>query len=617
MTDLPWEETGDSALERLAAEPARPLAPLLQYAEAMTPLVVVLAFVPALYAVSHGTLTEDAAQQGLLSLRCLNARSVNEFVDPSAADGGRSAVHQPLLINWLTALSMWAFGPQTAAGLVGGAYLCTAGLVIAAYLAARRFGGAGLGLLTALLTAFSPSVMRLAQEPTPEAASALFAVLTIAGMVAHWQKSPAPASTQLLLGGLALALCLLAGGPVAAVVVLMLLAYAALWKLDVWRGSEGNGQPDRHPVSRRRAIRGVLILAVTGFAFGGWRALLMGSRYGAEFWDGWSGWRQSTVASGPWERNTASFLTQVLERVHPLGALAIAGVVLVAGEVVRRSESPGRRHRGLLLVWIATAGFLWWAAAAFGGQRGAVEPWQTLLDVPVLITAAIGLLGILERRIPFPWAVLIGLATLVEIVVVHEARQSGLSVTSGLKALPPGAQRMIWVSAVLLASAALLVAVWGALSESRQRRVLSLMVIGLLLAHCVWGTLEMRREAPGDRDLASIRGVLARYEHVAQWALVHRAAKDETDAAPPAQLVFTIQSLWPAARLLPQDSWESLAEQFAIPAAGGDGRLMVITCFPRNRAKPPAPPGLARQTGPGIGYDDHDVAAFSRASLTF
>jgi hypothetical protein len=181
------------------------------------------------------------------------------------------------------------FGVGHPAGLVASAYLCTAGLIIAAYMLARRFGGERLGLVTALLLAFNPHVLRLAQEPVPQSAATMFAVLALAGAVAHWQKSGALASYQLLLGGIALGLCLLAGGPVALAVVLILLGYAAWWKVDGFRRSRSAEFVDRSQLSRRTAVRSVLVLAATGFAVGGWRTLLMGSRYGMAFWKSWLG----------------------------------------------------------------------------------------------------------------------------------------------------------------------------------------------------------------------------------------------------------------------------------------------------------------------------------------
>ena len=46
------------------------------------------------------------------------------------------------------------------------------------------------------------------------------AVLALAGAVAHWQKSSSLASVQLLLGGIALGLCLLAVQPIALMTVI-------------------------------------------------------------------------------------------------------------------------------------------------------------------------------------------------------------------------------------------------------------------------------------------------------------------------------------------------------------------------------------------------------------
>src|SRR5260370_40552647 len=72
----------DGTLGRLAREPARPLFPLLAQAEAMVPLVVVVAFLPALYAVENRTLSEAGAWQGLIGLRLFESPSVSNIVDP-------------------------------------------------------------------------------------------------------------------------------------------------------------------------------------------------------------------------------------------------------------------------------------------------------------------------------------------------------------------------------------------------------------------------------------------------------------------------------------------------------------------------------------------------------
>src|SRR5262245_37874744 len=115
---------GDRELERLAAEPERPLFPLLRQADAMIPLIIVLAFIPALYAVANRTLTEQGAWLGLAGLKCLSAADASELFDPAFADssGDRSLKtlqprsFQPPLMRWLTALGMRLFGIDNVAG---------------------------------------------------------------------------------------------------------------------------------------------------------------------------------------------------------------------------------------------------------------------------------------------------------------------------------------------------------------------------------------------------------------------------------------------------------------------------------------------------------------------
>src|SRR6516162_4106360 len=117
----------DATIRRLASEPERPLFPLFRHAEAMAPLVIVLAFLPTLYAVENRTLSEEGAWQGLVSLRCSKALDLAEAIDPAALEPDQPHRFQPPLMTWLTALAMRAFGVGTEAGLVTAAYLCTAG----------------------------------------------------------------------------------------------------------------------------------------------------------------------------------------------------------------------------------------------------------------------------------------------------------------------------------------------------------------------------------------------------------------------------------------------------------------------------------------------------------
>src|SRR5262249_19702334 len=128
----------DRLLRDLAVEPPQPLFSVLRHAEAMGPLVIVLAFLPALYAAAEGTLSEAGARQALLSLDCVAARSLSAFVDPASAGSPPELAHQPLLMNWLTAFAMHWIGVGRVAAHVVTAYLCTSLLVVATFLLARR-----------------------------------------------------------------------------------------------------------------------------------------------------------------------------------------------------------------------------------------------------------------------------------------------------------------------------------------------------------------------------------------------------------------------------------------------------------------------------------------------
>src|SRR5262249_55850443 len=231
---LPRGTLDDTSIGKLAEEPARPLFPLLGRAEAMVPLVVVLAFLPALYAVDHRTLSDAGAWEGLSGLRCLTAGNLTEFVDPAAGDAEHPYPFQPPLMSWLNALGMKLIGAERAMALVASAYLCTAFLIVAGYVLGRRIGAEQLGLVAVFLLAMNPQILAGAQEPVPQSVACLLALLCLAAVVAHWQKSSGVISYQLLLGGLALGLCLLAGGPLAVAVVLIVVAYVACWKLEAW-----------------------------------------------------------------------------------------------------------------------------------------------------------------------------------------------------------------------------------------------------------------------------------------------------------------------------------------------------------------------------------------------
>jgi 4-amino-4-deoxy-L-arabinose transferase-like glycosyltransferase len=604
----------DRLLRELATEPPKPLFPALRQAEAMAPLVIVLAFLPTLYALAHRTVTEAGARQGLMSLNCLAAKNLAEFIDPAVNGPPSSLVYQPLLMNWFTALALNVFGVGHVAGYLASAYLCTAGLIMSAYVFGRRLGGDRLGLLAALLLAFNPHVLKLAQEPVPQSAAALFAVLALAGAVAHWQKSSSLASIQLLLGGIALGLCLLAGGPVAIAVVLILMTYATWWKIDGWRRIPTEPGFDRSQLGRSMAVRSVLILSLTGFAVGGWRALLMGSRYGADFWQSWLGFRlmpSTGLVPPPTGVGFKQLILQGNYLVLPLSILSLVGAGVILGELLRRTEDPGRRHRGLLIVWIVVATGLWIVRAAGGSAAAPVtEFWTIMLIVPLSMSAAVGLLAVIDRRIPFAGVVAIALVTCLNVAwIVSRGNEPRALYELAVD------RSDLWVlvsSVAVIAAAVATSLLWPSLSiETRRRGILVGIVLGAIAANCIWGGVAVRRSNSGDRELEDLRAGLARVASVTRWTLVVPVQPALVAPQPPAQLIYLLRSLWPSVVMTRVDSWESLAAELsAEPPGGSREQHLIVTWSPYGRVRPTVPAGLLKAAAPPCLYRDHEVAGF-------
>jgi hypothetical protein len=602
----------DRWLEKLTVDPQQPLIPVLRHADAMGAWVIVCAFLPTLYAVANRTLTEAGARQGLVSLQCLSAGNVSEFIDPTTTVSPAALGFQPMFMSWLTALSLRLFGVGNSVGHVASAYLCTAGLIMATYALARRLGGERLGLLSALLLAFNPHVLKLAQEPVSQSAAALFAVLAMTGTVAHWQKSSAQASVRLLFGGIALGLCLLAGGPVAVAVVAILLLHAALWRFGGWQRPPSQSTFEFPARGRRTAVRSVLILAATGFAVGGWRCLLMGSRYGADFWLTWLGGASSGAPFAA-ARGEGGWLTLVEASnalILPLAVLAIVGIAKLFWEQSHPDDDFVRRHRGLLLIWLAVAGILWaWRGSSHLEIGSVGEFWRIVFIVPLTIAAAAGVVAIIDRQISTAVVFAIGAATLVDVICFGAFART----TWGIEGLADYGMLggVILAGAFVVPVLLLPFAGPGGSGEGRRRRALTGIVLGVLAVNSAWGGLAVRRTSAGDRELEDLRGGLARLTGVNRWTFVTPALKGDTPAKPPAQLLYTLRRVWPNATMLQVDSWAAVASQIA----AGDGSTragshLVVIFSPQGQARPAVPAGLLRAAAPPFVYRGHEIATY-------
>jgi 4-amino-4-deoxy-L-arabinose transferase-like glycosyltransferase len=635
----------DRELERLAAEPARPLFPLLNHAEAMIPFVVVLAFLPALYAVANRTLSEPGAWLGLAGMKCLAAADPSELFDPTSFDSGQVSSggpslnpalearqpfrFQPPLMTWLTALSMKAFGIGSVAGLVAAAYFCTAMLLVSSYVLARRMGGERLGLIAVLLLAFNPQILQGAQEPVPQSAAVLFALLALAGLMVHWQKSSALVSYPLLMAGISLGFCLMAGGPVALALIVIVAIYVSWWKFEAWQRDRSAIVWDRSQFSRRTALRSTLVLAATAFAVGGWSVLLPGSRHGGDFWNEWlAGPGLAAVAAeneparswlfaASWELNRLAV---------PVFAVALLGLAAIVRDVWRADEDPARRHRGILLVWIVVALIVWLLlGGAKAGDAPIIKVWETLLTIPLIIAAGVGLIEIAERRIGFVLSFSIALVALADAALFGRL---GLDDVPRENSLGDYLDAESWFVGVFvplaLAAVGMALVAFTRSSEKRRRTVLTATLVTIVFVNCLWGAFAVRRTNISDRELEDMRAGLSRVTHVDRLTFVALTSPGfsslndsslgmTTHFHPPAQLIYALASLWPQASMNFALSWES-----AMPRASPDeapvetGTAVFIAWSRRGRFRGTAPDMILKTAAAPFRFHGLEVIAYVR-----
>jgi 4-amino-4-deoxy-L-arabinose transferase-like glycosyltransferase len=615
ITDAP-EVSSDLELEKLACSPERPLFPVLKSAaEAMFPLAVALAFLPALYSIANRRLTEEGALQGLESLRLLSL-SAGANSDFSAGFLQLQKLRfQPPLMSWLTAMSMKVFGAGSDAGLVASSYLCTVGQLLASYALARRLGGEILAFLTVALLAFHPLILAGAQQPVPEAAATMFGLLALAGMIAHWQKSPSLISYQMLLGGIALGLCLLAGGPLALAIVVILLLHVAAWKLQSrWR-QELPSVWDRGKFSRQTAFRAVFLLAATAFALAGWHVLLLNSSSGSEFWRAWllprAGYPAAAL-TGP--RSVLADWPELTALTFPFLGLTLLGLYAVIRDLTQGREDLARRHQFILIPWIAVALLAChWTDGA--GQPGGSTTllWQAFLAVPLVVAAALGFMEIADRRFGTEPVVAAGLLALAKIGLVtwpaalHSERDPAAAAESIRQAVVQP-----WLGLFLLAGLGVALTRFARHDETRRRWVLSGVLILIVVLNCWWGTRVPRDSGVGDRDLREIRAGLTKLSEVKHLTFVELPRPGPEPApTPPSRLIFGLVRQWPRATFHFVGSWE----QTLTPGdAGnrGEGTTLLITWSPRGGARGLIPHATLKLAAPPFLFEDQEVAVYVR-----
>jgi len=523
----------------LASDRPEELFPALHRAGAFKPLLLVLCILPGLYALRHGALDYLDSLWGLRSVAVLTAADLDEIVDPPAKGPEALLRWQPLLGNWLMAVCLRLFGSTGTLGILAIPFLSTAMLLGMCYALFNRVSGARLAFWMLLLVAFHESLLPLVSDTSPYALAIGLALAAFWAFLGHLARGEESVSVDLLLGGLALGLCMLAGGPLALVVVLILLLHV----LGL-RGERSAAKRGRTPQPHRvwigwPALKSLSILAFTGFAVGGWWVLMMRYSYGAEFWSGWLTGRvhgEISAQQYPPAPATGSHTALVVRESVSLLGMLIGAVLLGVGcairELVTTEDERSRRRFQFLLAWWGCALVMFLASLRVSPADETVTGplWRTFLLIPSAGCAALAFDEIARRRVRVEW---VGAVTLAMMFLAYV--QSKDSTAGGLI---PG----FWGGALWLAAAAVLIAGLHALcrrNETRQRMVLVTLVIAQVVANVVAGVWSVRLSGEDDRVLAAFRAGLSAEEGNPAWVLV-------TDDEPPLRLQFLLRSRWPS-----------------------------------------------------------------------
>jgi hypothetical protein len=576
----------DAKLEQLAARRPKDLFPILERSASLTPLLVVLTFLPGIIALESASIDELDAQWRLKSLEISTAASVIEVVDPSGISQP-DLRWQPPLGSWIAAGAVHLPWPIGAHGLELVDYLSAASLVPASFFLGSRLFGRRIGFITAVLVALHTTFLEQHQNATPHGLAILTAMGAFWGFLGHLRHGEDLVSIDLLVGGISLGLCLLAGGPLAFVVV------AALLVLVVGR-FEPPPDPRRATAVRRGhfwsgwpAFRSLGVLVATAFAAGGWWELMMLYSYGGQFLTGWLwGMRAapSSLADRPLRIVSGAFELRLLHEffamARVLSGLTLLGLWTVARGVFSTASGNRRASFRFLASWFGCAFVLF----AFGLRDPApgslyLNMWRLFLMSACTACSALALDEIGRRRIGLPLFVSVTVGTL--LVGYFFLHQNG-----------PNGAPSLWILVAGLVFAVLAAEVLRRIcerSEVRQWVVLAGLIAAYVVADASIGISTIRADDPNWRALTTFHSSLPPGIDAEACLLI-------SEGEVPYRLQLALKSVWPTAEIALVRDWDE-----ALKVALGEHqtpKTAVVVDWSHGNSRPANPTGAQWEAVP-------------------
>ncbi len=534
------------------AATARPLVRSAPRSAMFFPLVVLVAVLPGLYALTSWDLTAPGPWWGLRGLAILEGRVLDQV--PAAADltiprearAFRQVAFQPPLYAWLEAVGLALSNDRDPLATVLPSYAAGVLVVVLVYWHGRLCRGPGLGLIAAVLTGFSRGLLLPMQQATPSTLglAGVLAVLLCYG--AHRRAAAESSrawgwSSALLwavLGGLALGLSLLSVGFFALLSIPVILLHQAylragsppgereVWRL-VWR---------TNPSLRAGALAVAIGLAIAG----PWHVMMF-VRYGWDFVGGmiapldtWIGPRQSLFLR----------LIELAPAILPLGLFAVLRMIRLA--LIDENDDPEVVGGVLWLLWFATAALV--PVVWTTGPRSILE---LFLIVPLNLLTAQTITHLATRRVSVRQLIWLAPATAVSVAwwssktlsgAVHDLLHAHLSADTALG---------LHLALDLLIAVVLLTRRldrWARRRDDRQRRVLGGFLLAVLLVTVAVGLREVQFRHKETNELLNLRTVILRdhRDHPFQVvAVVTPEVGDLGGFAPAGNLRFILRSALP------------------------------------------------------------------------
>lgn len=539
----------DAQLERLAARRPKELFPILDRSTSLSPLLVVLTFLPGIIALESASIDELDAQWRLKSLAVATAPGIAEIIDPSGISQP-NLKWQPPLGSWLGAAAVHLPGPLGSHGLELYDYLSAAGLVPASFFLITRLFGRRIGFVAAVLVALHTTFLEEYQNATPHALAMLTALVTFWGFLGHLRHGGQLVSIDLLVGGISLGLCVLSGGPLAFLVVAVLLM-VVLTTFEPVSEMRRTGSVRRgHWWSAWPAFRSLGVLVATAFAAGGWWELMMLYSYGGQFLEGWLwGMSASPVRT---EQTTLHFFSAAfgLQFVREFFAMArvLAGFTFLGLWTIGRGLfSPTCKAKRASLAFVA----VWFLCALTAFTAGRLEAprsslylsmWRLFLMSSCIACSALALDEVAHRRI--------GLSTFVSVTLG--------SLLVGYFVLHPKTPNDAPSPWFLVAGLALALVAGQVLrrvcrrSESRQWLVLAGLIFAYLAADASIGIWTIRADDQSRVDwraLSTFHNSLPPKNETGSCLLI-------SESKVPYRLLLALKSVWPMAEITVVPDWD-------------------------------------------------------------